>query len=288
MTILTSADAVQSASDDWKRQGNSVGVVPTMGALHRGHMDLISKALDRVDKVIVSVFVNPTQFAPGEDFDRYPRDFDNDALLIEEAGGVAAIFAPSEEEMYPETPILTSVRVDKLDKNLCGPFRPGHFDGVATIVARLLNICRPDVAFFGMKDAQQLAIIRKLVADLNFGIDIVGVPTVREPDGLALSSRNAYLSSDEREQAVILSRAVARAGELIRAGERTSAVIETEMLTMLESVPLARVQYAEVVDGIELQRHQILPPRKPAIAATAVYFGTTRLIDNCFVDEVPA
>lgn len=287
MIILKTATDVQSVSDEWKKQGHTVGVVPTMGALHRGHLNLMANASAHVDKVIVSIFVNPTQFAPGEDFERYPRNLNKDAEIIRGLGGVDAIFAPSVEEMFPPIPVLTTVNVDKLGNNLCGPYRPGHFEGVATIVARLLNITRPDVAFFGLKDAQQFVIVRKLVADLNFGVDIVGVPTVRESDGLALSSRNVYLSPEEREQAVILSQSVNMAGELIKSGEKRSSVVEGAMRAMLESASLAKIQYAEVVDGRELQRNVLLHAGKPAIAATAVYFGKTRLIDNCFVPSVP-
>lgn len=288
MIVLESVAEAQQLSDKWKKENRTVGLVPTMGALHRGHLQLCSAAASATDRVIVSIFVNPTQFAPGEDFERYPRDLANDLAMLEETGRVAAVFAPPVEVMYPEIPNLTSVYVDRLGDNLCGAHRPGHFQGVATIVTRLLNIGRPDKAFFGLKDIQQFVIINKLVEDLNLGVEIVGVPTVREEDGLALSSRNIYLSRDEREQAVVLSKAVKRAGAMIEAGETDTGVLEKAMLSVLESAPLGKVQYAEVVDGRMLQRVKKLTPGEPAIAATAVYFGSTRLIDNVYLPAIPA
>ena len=288
MIVIESSKDVQALSDEWKREKMAVGLVPTMGALHRGHLELCAAAAEACDRVVVTIFVNPTQFAPGEDFERYPRNLEKDVAMLEASGHVAAVFAPPVEEMYPEIPNLTSVYVDRLGDNLCGAFRPGHFEGVATIVTRLLNIGRPTRAFFGLKDIQQFVIINKLVDDLNMGIEIVGVPTVREEDGLALSSRNIYLSPDEREQAVVLSQAVKRAADLIEEGERDTGILESEMLSILKSAPLGKVQYAEVVDGRMLQRVEKLTPGEPVVAATAVYFGGTRLIDNAYIIRMPA
>ena len=267
--------------------GDRCALVPTMGALHDGHLALVRNALDRADHVTVSIFVNPTQFAPDEDLDDYPRTLDADCETLN-ALGVDAVFAPSVEEMYPfassdaQPDTLTWVTVDRLTNTLCGAYRDGHFRGVTTVVTKLFNACRPDVAVFGTKDAQQFVVLKHMTKELRFGIDIVGVPTVREDDGLALSSRNQYLSASEREQATVLYDAVTTARTHIEQGTHTAATIENAMHAALARAPDADVQYASVVDAETLQPLDTLPPGRDVLAAVAVFFGDTRLIDNAF------
>jgi pantoate--beta-alanine ligase len=252
-----------------------------MGALHAGHLSLVERAAEETDFVVVSIFVNPTQFGPGEDLARYPRDLEGDLDRLRRLG-VNLVFAPSEEDMYPEGG-TTWVEVDGADAHLCGPFRPGHFRGVTTVVAKLFNTCLPDKAVFGLKDAQQFLVIRRMVSELNFPLELIGCETVREPDGLALSSRNVYLTEREREQAVVLSQAVAKAGRLVADGERNPTVIERTMASTIASAPDARLQYAEVVDAATIAPVKALESGKEFVAAVAVFFGSTRLIDNRFV-----
>jgi pantoate--beta-alanine ligase len=247
-----------------------------MGALHAGHERLIQTARAECETVAVSIFVNPTQFGPNEDYSRYPRPLDED-LKICERSGVDFVFAPAVEEMYP-SPQVTFVDVGRLAEHLCGRFRPGHFRGVATVVLKLLNIVQPQRAYFGEKDLQQLTIIRRMVSDLNLPLTIVGVPIVREPDGLALSSRNKYLSPEERQAAPALNRALEAAAANIRAGEKDVAKIQKAALAMLAPSPLIRVEYFEVVDPAELQPATII--RGPVRIAVAAWIGSTRLIDN--------
>jgi pantoate--beta-alanine ligase len=247
-----------------------------MGALHAGHERLIQTARAECETVAVSIFVNPTQFGPSEDYSRYPRPLDDD-LEICERNGVDVVFAPTVEEMYP-SPQLTFVQVGRLAEHLCGKFRPGHFRGVATVVLKLLNIVEPQRAYFGEKDLQQLMIVRRMVSDLNLPVRIVGVPIVREGDGLALSSRNKYLSPEERKAAPALNRALEAAAVSIRAGEKDVSKIQKAAHAMLASSPLIRLEYFEVVDPAELQPvHVITGPVRVALAA---WIGTTRLIDN--------
>ena len=253
----------------------SIGFVPTMGALHTGHARLIETAHGQSDYVVVSIFVNPLQFGPNEDYSRYPRALSSD-LKICESSGASLVFAPSVAEMYPEE-MMTSVELTKITDQLCGRFRPGHFRGVATVVLKLLNIVTPDMAFFGEKDLQQLAVVRRMVRDLNLRVDILGVPTVRESDGLALSSRNQYLQPDERRAAPVLYRALMRARELAQSGERDAKRIIENALELIATEAQARVQYFELVDE-NMQLVSTLTG--PTFAATAVFFGTTRLIDN--------
>jgi pantoate--beta-alanine ligase len=252
------------------------GLVPTMGALHSGHETLIKTARAECDVVTVSVFVNPLQFGPSEDYSRYPRTWPQD-LTICDRNGVELVFAPPVEEVYP-TPQLITVDVGRLAEHLCGKFRPGHFRGVATVVLKLLNITRPARAYFGEKDIQQLVIIRRMVSDLNLPITIVGVPTVREADGLALSSRNKYLNAEERRAAPALYRALQEAASRIRAGEHDVSKIRAGALTLLAQSSLIRVEYIEVVDPDELQPLDTIAG--PVRIAAAVWIGTTRLIDN--------
>ena len=259
-----------------RRQGESVGLAPTMGALHAGHVKLIERARAECERVAVSLFVNPTQFNAAEDLERYPRTFEAD-LETCRAAGVDWLFAPALEQMYPEK-ALTSVEVDELTSGLCGPFRPGHFRGVTTVVTKLLHIVEPDRAYFGEKDYQQLAAVRRMVRDLDFGVEIVGVETVREPDGLAMSSRNARLSARERRSAAALSRALRAAQQAASAGERDAEVLRQTARAELEREPLARVEYLEVVDPETLQ--PVASVVTEARMALAVWIGDVRLIDN--------
>ncbi len=290
--VVDTVAAMQAAADAARASGRTLALVPTMGALHAGHLALVRAARQRVGAeghVTVSVFVNPTQFGPTEDFDAYPRtlgaDLDALATLADEGGGVDAVFAPSVGAMYPfGLPPYATVSVRDLDRHLCGATRPGHFQGVTTVVTKLFLACRPHVAVFGEKDAQQLAILRRMTAELGFGIEVVGHAIVREPDGLALSSRNAYLSDEERAQAVVLSQALRAAEAAVALGEHDVAALRGTMEAQIATAPLARVQYAEVVDADTLQPVETLEEESPSggryLAAVAVYLGGTRLIDN--------
>ncbi len=266
-----------------RAEDRTVGLVPTMGALHIGHISLIEAATECCDYVVVSIFVNPTQFGPGEDFAKYPRPLASD-LEICEKHGVHAVFAPTPEEMYPREN-LTWVTVEKLTEPLCGRFRPGHFRGVTTVCTKLFNIVGPDVAFFGQKDAQQTAVIKRMVADLNLPLEIVVCPTVREPDGLAVSSRNQYLSPPERKDAAVIYRSVQKGAELIRAGETDAARIVAEMCAILRQVPALRVEYVSIVDAESLRELDQVTGK--VLAAVAGRLGSTRLIDNIVVDTPP-
>jgi len=267
-TVKDIRDALASAG--------TIGLVPTMGALHAGHEKLIETARRECDSLVVSIFVNPLQFGPSEDYARYPRTLPDD-LEICRQHAVDFVFAPSNDEMY-RTPQLTFVDVTRVSEHLCGKFRPGHFRAVATVVMKLFNIVRPDYAFFGEKDMQQLAVIRRMVSDLNFPARIVGVPTVRESDGLAMSSRNKYLKPEERKAAPILYRALQNAASRIASGERDGAKVRREALDQLAASPLIRVDYFEIVDPLELQ--PVTDIRGPVRIAGAIWLGTTRLIDN--------
>jgi pantoate--beta-alanine ligase len=258
-----------------RASGRSIGFVPTMGALHDGHRGLIGTARAECGFVAVSIFVNPLQFAPGEDYGRYPRALAADVELCRDSGA-DLIFAPSAAEMYPEEQ-LTFVEVTKIGDNLCGRFRSGHFRGVATVVLKLFNVVQPDRAYFGEKDLQQLAVIRRMVRDMALPLSVVPVPTIREPDGLAMSSRNRYLSAAERRAAPVVYRALSRACEVARGGERDTKRIQAAGLVVLEREPLAKVQYFEVVDADMQPASQLT---EPAYAAAAVFLGSTRLIDN--------
>ena len=280
---------MQAHADAQRKAGRRIALVPTLGALHEGHFALIRAALEHADHVVVSVFVNPTQFGPDEDYDAYPRDLEQDREKIDRLGA-DALFAPTVEEMYPAKQStsgaidpLTWVEVERLDEHLCGRYREGHFRGVTTVVAKLFHACKPHVAVFGRKDAQQFVIIRRMVEELLFDIEIVGVPTVREEDGLACSSRNAYLSAGERQQATVLHDAVQAARKQIKQGEQQVAPIVESMQSALAQAPDAEVQYAEVVDAEQLQPLDEIQAGQQVIAAVAVFFGETRLIDNAFV-----
>jgi len=254
----------------------AVGLAPTMGALHDGHLSLVRAARERDDHVVVSIFVNPTQFGPGEDFERYPRDIERDLALLH-AEGVEAVFTPPVPEIY-QPGASTFVEVHGVTEVLEGASRPGHFRGVATVVAQLFAIVRPGRAYFGQKDAQQLVVVRKLARELHLDVDVIGLPIVREPDGLALSSRNAYLSPREREAALVLSRALRRAGELFAAGESDAGRLRDAMRSLIAAEPLAQVDYVSVADGETLQELERVTGA--ALASLAVRIGATRLIDN--------
>ncbi|MDD6617184.1 MAG: pantoate--beta-alanine ligase [Clostridiales bacterium] len=269
-TIKTTREQIR----EWKKAGYSIGLVPTMGFLHEGHASLIRKCREENDKVVVSVFVNPTQFGPNEDLEDYPRDFERDCALCESIGA-DLIFHPEPEEMYQDA--CAYVSINTLSDTLCGKTRPIHFKGVCTVVSKLFNIVTPDNAYFGQKDAQQLAIIRKMVKDLNFDIRIVGCPIIREEDGLAKSSRNTYLSAKERKAALCLSRAVRKGQEIVSKGCTSESVME-EMRAIVESEPLARIDYISVVDALTMQPVEKVD--SDVLVAMAVYIGKTRLIDN--------
>lgn len=279
MKVIKTIDELKKIVKEWKKEGLSVGLVPTMGYLHEGHKSLIVRAVAENDRVVVSDFVNPTQFAPNEDFESYPRDIDADSALCEEAGA-DVIFNPDANEMYVNP--LTFVDMREITKVLCGKTRPIHFSGVCTVVSKLFNIVTPDRAYFGQKDAQQLCIIRKMVKDLNFDIEIVGCPIVRESDGLAKSSRNTYLNTEERAAALCLSRSLNMAKAMIENGETDCNKIVDLAKSEINKEALAKIDYVEIVDLNTLK--PIDSVKKPMLMAMAVYIGKTRLIDNFIME----
>jgi len=281
MRIISKVKEMQKVADELRKEGKIIGVVPTMGYLHEGHLSLIRLAKEKSDVVITTIFVNPLQFAPNEDYDRYPRDFERDVKLAQSAG-CDIIFHPSVEEMYPQN-FLTYVEVDKLTKVLEGEFRPTHFRGVTTVVAKLFNITKPHIAVFGQKDAQQALIIKQMVRDLNFDIEIVVAPIVREPDGLAMSSRNVYLSDSERKDATVLYESLKLAEKLIENGERNSKNIILKMEELIKSKPTAKIDYIAIVEPETLEKVETLSEGKEYLIALAVRIGSTRLIDNTIV-----
>lgn len=285
MQVIHDVSGMQRHADARRAAGKRLALVPTMGALHEGHFALVREGLRHADEITVSIFVNPTQFGPGEDFSRYPRTFEVDLGRLEEMTPSMTVFAPSVEEIYPggTDSNISWVEVVRLDEHLCGRHRPGHFSGVTTIVARLFNICKPHVAVFGLKDAQQFVILKRMVRDLHFDVEMMGLPTVREPDGLALSSRNAYLNAEERSRAVVIARAIDAGKRAIENGVRRAADVIAEMRGVLAEVPEADPQYVEVVDVDMLQPITEIAPDQEVLAATAVFFGGTRLIDSAFV-----
>ncbi|MCK9244652.1 MAG: pantoate--beta-alanine ligase [Candidatus Marinimicrobia bacterium] len=281
MQILTKIDDICRELRKVRLSGKIIGLVPTMGYLHEGHLSLVDVANDNADVVVMSIFVNPTQFAPNEDLARYPRDFARDEKLARERG-VDYIFYPESDEMYP-APYFTYVVTEQMAKVLCGVSRPIHFRGVTTIVAKLFNIVQPDVAVFGQKDAQQAIIIRQMVRDLNFPIRIIVAPIVREPDGLALSSRNVYLSSEERAQAPIIYKALSEAKAAVEQDLAEAGQIAGQIRQTILTTPLARIDYVEIVDDRTLQPVKVVEPG--TFVAVAVYYGKTRLIDNVYLKE---
>ena len=280
MKIVGTVKEVREQVKEWKKQGLSVGFVPTMGYLHEGHKSLMDAARKGNDKVVVSIFVNPMQFGPTEDLATYPRDLDHDAALCESAG-VDLIFHPEAEEMY-EKDFCSFVDMTGLTEGLCGKTRPIHFRGVCTVVNKLFNIVTPDHAYFGQKDGQQLAVIKRMVRDLNMDIEIVGCPIVREEDGLAKSSRNTYLSHEERKAALILSKTVALGKELAKTEKDANKIVEA-MKKNIETEPLAKIDYVEAVDALSMAPVEKL--EGTCMLAMAVYIGKTRLIDNTLINE---
>lgn len=276
MRIVESIKDVRATVKEWKAKGLKVGFVPTMGYLHEGHESLIRKASEENDRVVVSIFVNPIQFGPKEDLSTYPRDLERDSKVCESAGA-DIIFHPENEEMYFKD-FSTFVDMNGLTAELCGKSRPTHFRGVCTVVTKLFNIVAPDRAYFGEKDAQQLAVIKRMVRDLNIDIEIIGCPIVREKDGLAKSSRNTYLSVEERNAATILNKSLTLAKEKIQAGERDSEIIIKLIEEVINSEKLARIDYIEVVDSLSMEKVERI--EKSVLVAIAVFIGKTRLIDN--------
>lgn len=281
---LERIDQVRAAVRSARSEGKTVGLVPTMGALHAGHRRLIERCRAETGFVVVSLFVNPTQFGQGEDYTRYPRTWDDDRRICAEAGA-DAVFRPTVETMYPGGGVSTYVEVEGLSSVLEGRARPGHFRGVATVVLKLFEIVQPDVAFFGEKDFQQLLVIRRMVEDLTVPVEIRSVATVREPDGLALSSRNRYLSADQRRAAIVLSRALRSARDAVSGGERNGDRIRQILRETVEYEQLARLDYAEVADAASLEPLAELEAGRRAVALLAVRIGGTRLIDNAILTE---
>src|SRR5262245_7454486 len=280
MQVIERIAEMQDWSERARRDGSRIVLVPTMGFLHEGHLRLVRDGKRRGNRLVVSIFVNPKQFSPNEDYTGYPRDFSRDQSLLEREG-VDVLFHPSAGEMYPDGN-RTHVEVEELSGRLCGASRPGHFGGVATVVAKLLNIVRPHVAVFGQKDFQQLQIIRRLVLDLNLGVEIVAHPTVREKDGLAMSSRNAYLNAKERQTAVSLSRSLKLAASMVQRGERRAAPILAAVKNEIEKETCARIDYVELCDPETLEPVAVV--EQPTLLALAVWFGRARLIDNTILD----
>lgn len=276
MKLVKTKQEVRDIVKEWRKQGLTVGFVPTMGYLHEGHASLIDSSSKNNDRTVVSIFVNPMQFSPNEDLESYPRDIVHDSKVCEEHGA-DLIFNPEPEEMYNDM-FCSYVDMDVLTKELCGLSRPIHFRGVCTVVSKLFNIVKPDNAYFGQKDAQQLAVIKRMVEDLDMDIKINGCPIVREADGLAKSSRNTYLSPEERQAALILSKTIAVGRELVKNGEKDAKKIVSQMIKNIETEPLARIDYVKIVDALTMQQIDNLD--RPALCAMAVYIGKTRLIDN--------
>ncbi|MBE5943782.1 MAG: pantoate--beta-alanine ligase [Lachnospiraceae bacterium] len=280
MNIVSTKQEVRNQVKAWRKEGLSVGFVPTMGYLHEGHESLVKRAVAENDRVVVSIFVNPMQFGPKEDLATYPRDLEADSKLCE-AAGAALIFHPEPEEMYEDT-FCSYVDMNGLTNALCGLSRPVHFRGVCTVVNKLFNIVMPDKAYFGEKDAQQLAVVKRMVKDLDMDIEIVGCPIIREEDGLAKSSRNTYLSKEGRQQALVLSKAIFAGKDMVEKGERNPEVVKKAMLDIINSAPMARVDYVEIVDVATMKNVDVITGE--ILCAIAVYIGDeARLIDNFMI-----
>lgn len=282
MELVKTVEEVKEKVREWRKEGLSVGLVPTMGYLHEGHESLIKRAVSENDRVVVSVFVNPIQFGPTEDLESYPRDLEADCRLCE-AAGAALVFNPEADEMYCGN-FSTFVDMDGVTDELCGKSRPTHFRGVCTVVNKLFNIAMPDRAYFGEKDAQQLAVIRHMVRDLNMNLEIVGCPIVREADGLAKSSRNTYLSPEERKAALVLSRSIKAGKAMIEEGEKDGEKILGEMRRIINEEPLAKIDYVEMVEWDSIKIHHTADC--PVLVAIAVFIGKTRLIDNFIINKI--
>jgi pantoate--beta-alanine ligase len=281
MEVTKTIEEVRSLVSAARSTGKRIGLVPTMGALHIGHISLIEAAVKDCDFVVVSIFVNPTQFGPGEDFEKYPRPFEADLKICRQAGA-DVVFAPTPAEMYPREN-LTWVTVEQLTEPLCGRSRPGHFRGVTTVCSKLFNIIAPDVAYFGQKDAQQAIVIKRMVADLNMPLEIIVCPTVREPNGLAVSSRNQYLSKQQKEDAANIYKSLQKCREMIETGTTDSQKIIAEMQRILQQIPSGQIEYVSIVDAETLQSIEKIAGE--VLAAVAVKVGPARLIDNILVDS---
>ena len=276
MKIVKTVQEVRDIVNEWRKEGLKVGLVPTMGYLHEGHQSLIAKSVAQNDRTVVSIFLNPIQFGPTEDLESYPRDPERDAKLCEDTGA-DLIFRPDVSDMYYDD-FCTFVDMDIITKNLCGKSIPTHFRGVCTVVLKLFNIVKPDRAYFGQKDAQQLAVIKRMVRDFNIDIEIVGCPIVREADGLAKSSRNTYLNPDERKAALVLSRSLKKGMDVIKTGETNSKKIIAAITEVINTEPLAKIDYVSVVDAVTMQDVEAI--KNDVLVAIAVKIGKTRLIDN--------
>lgn len=280
MIIIETIKELRAYLKQVSLQGLTIALVPTMGYLHEGHLSLVTQAKENSDVVVMSIFVNPLQFGPNEDFERYPRDMPRDITLAERTG-VDVLFVPSRLDMYPKQPLIT-VNVTGISNFLCGRSRPGHFDGVATVVTKLLNIVKPNRVYFGQKDAQQVAVIRRMMSDLNYDIEVIACPIVRESDGLAMSSRNAYLSAEQRKEATVLCESILRAEMLFEHGERCSSNIISPVKELINTKKLAQIDYVEIVNGETF--YPVAMIEHTSLLALAVYFGKTRLIDNCILN----
>ena len=289
MKIIRTVAEMQAHADQQRMEGRILALVPTMGSLHEGHLSLVRRAKAEADHVTVSIFVNPTQFGPSEDFEAYPRNFQKDCELLEEIGGVSTIFAPNEATLYPEGSGQQRVWVTcpEMSQQLCGKYRPGHFRGVLTVVMKLFAACKPHIGVFGLKDIQQYILLKQMVQDFALDIKVVGGEIVRESNGLAYSSRNEYLTADERSQAGVISRAINSATWMIEDGEESPMVVTSSIQEMIHSVPRAKLQYAEIVTASKLEPVEQFMPGMQVIVAVAVYFRHIRLIDNAFA-LVPA
>lgn len=279
MKIVKTIDEVKAVVNEWKQAGKTVGLVPTMGYLHQGHGSLIKRSVSENDKTVVSVFVNPTQFGEGEDLESYPRDMDRDSAYCEELGA-DLIFNPEPDTMYPQ-PFFSHVSVDTLSEGLCGRQRPVHFAGVCLVLTKLFHIVGADKAYFGQKDAQQLLIVKRMVKDLNFPIEIIGCPIVREEDGLAMSSRNVYLTDEERKNALVLNQALAEAKKAVEGGEKSSEAVRSIIADKINTVEHGGIDYIEIVDTEKLQPADTIEGE--TLIALAVHFGKARLIDNVMI-----
>jgi pantoate--beta-alanine ligase len=280
MKIINSAKEIQKYCNFLRTEGKTIGFVPTMGAFHEGHLSLMRQARKDNDVVVTSIFVNPTQFGPNEDYEAYPRDLDSDSKMASEVG-VDVIFAPSTRDMYPKG-YATFVHVEGITEKMCGASRPGHFRGVTTVVTKLFNLVKPHKAYFGQKDAQQCAVIKRMSEDMNFDIEIIIMPTVREADGLAMSSRNKYLNPEERKSALILINSLSLAEKLIKSGEVSASTLYQEMLSLINNEPLAKIDYISIVDAETLEARETIKGK--ILIALAVYIGKTRLIDNVIIN----
>lgn len=278
--IIENVNMMQEKAEEIRLSGKKIGLFPTLGFLHEGHLELIRQGRKQSDILVMSLFVNPTQFGPNEDFDKYPRDIEGDINKARE-NGVDLVFLPSPSEMYPDG-FISSVKVDKITGFLCGKSRPGHFDGVTTVVAKLFNIIKPHFAMFGQKDFQQLAVIKRMVKDLNMDVEIVDVPTVREADGLAMSSRNKYLNPEERKSALCIKKSIDMAAKMVEKGELSSEKLKTSIKDLIESYPYTDIDYINVCDPETLEDINTL--RDKSLLAMAVKVGKTRLIDNYVIN----